>query len=131
MGCNVMPVCLACHCLVSCIGRRSDSPCVSQSSVTACGLPKDSASSLISASPSSVEASESRSKHDGTHRVGSRRQLVLETACSDPPTDAQCNRNVHALSCTNFTAIVGTGQLIAMAERGWAWLSVHILGCVL
>ena len=40
--------------------------CVSQSSVTACGLPKDSASSLISASPSSVEASESRSKHDGT-----------------------------------------------------------------
>ena len=29
VGCNVMPVCLACHCLVACIGYRSDSPCVS------------------------------------------------------------------------------------------------------
>ena len=35
--------------------------CVSRSSVTACGLPKDSASALMSASPSSAEASESRS----------------------------------------------------------------------
>ena len=105
--------------------------CVSQSSVSACGLPKHSASSLISASPSSAEASESRSKHDWTHRVGSRRWLVLETACSDPPTDAQCNCNTHALSCINFVAIVGVGQLVAMAACGWAWLIARILGCAL
>ena len=57
--------------------------------------------------------------------------LVLETACSDPPTDAQCNRSAHALSCKNFAAIVGAGQLVAMAARGWAWLIAHIFGCTL
>ena len=63
------------------------------------------------------------------HRVGSRRRLVLETACSDPPTDAQRNRNAHALSCTNFAAILGAWQLVAMVARGWAWLITRILGC--
>ena len=79
--------------------------------------------------PSSAEASESRSKHDWTHRVGSQRWLVLETACSDPPTDAQCNRNAHALSCTNFAAVVGAGQLVAMVAHGRAWHIARILGC--
>ena len=92
--------------------------CVLQSSVTACGLPKDFASPLMSASPSSAKASKSRGKHDRTHRVGSRRRLVLETTCSDPPTDAQRNRNAHTLSCTNFAAIVGAGQLVAMVAHG-------------
>ena len=105
--------------------------CVSQSSVTACGLPKDSALSLISASPSSAEAPESRSKHDCLYRVGSRRRLVLETACSDPPTDAQRNCNTHALSCTNFATIVGMGQLVVMVAHGWTWLIARILGCSL
>ena len=121
VGCNVMPVSG-----LSLLGGLHwpsirQSLCVSQSSVTACGLPKDSASSLISASPSSAEASESRSKHDWTHRVGSRRRLVLETACSDPPTDAQRNHNAHALSCTNFMAIVGVRQFVTMVACEWAW----------
>ena len=30
VGCNVMPVCLTCHCLVACIGHPSDSPYVSR-----------------------------------------------------------------------------------------------------
>ena len=47
--------------------------------------------------------------------------VVLETACSDPPTDAQHNRNAHALSCTNFAAIVGARQLVAMVARAWMW----------
>ena len=39
--------------------------------------------------------------------------------------------NTNALSCTNFVAIVGAGQLVAMAARGWAWLIARILGCAL
>ena len=65
------------------------------------------------------------------HRVGSQRWLVLETACSDPPTDAQRNHNAHALPCTNFAAIVGEGQRVAMAAHGWAQLIALILGCAL
>ena len=101
--------------------------CVSRSSMTACGLAKNSASAL---SPSSAEASESRSKHDWTHRVGSQRRLELATACSDPLTDAQCNHNTHALSCTNFVAIVGPGQLVVMVACGGRSLLL-ILGCAL
>ena len=133
VGCNVMPVCLGCHCLVACIGRRSDSRCVSCNRPW---MPVDFQSipqhrHWSQPPPSSAESSESRSKHDWTHRVGSRRRLVLETACSDPPTDAQRNRNAHALSCTNFAAILGAGQLVAMVARGWAWLTARILGCAL
>ena len=53
------------------------SMCVLWSSMTTCGLPKDSALSLMSASPSSTEASESRGKHDQMHRVGPGRWLRL------------------------------------------------------
>ena len=85
-GCNVMPVWLACHCLVACIGCWSDSRCVSHNRPW---MPVDFQSiqhrhCMISASPSFAEASESRGKHNWTHRVGSQRRLVLETACSDP-----------------------------------------------
>ena len=79
---------------------------------------------------SSAEASESRSKHDWTHRVGSQRWLELATACSNPPTDAQCNYNAHALSCTNFVANVGAGQLVLMVARSGHGLLL-ILGCAL
>ena len=51
------------------------------------------------------------------YRVGSWRQLVLETTCSDPSKHAQCNRNAYALSHTNFAAIVGAEQLVAMIAR--------------
>ena len=100
---------------------------VSQSSVTACGLLKDSTSSLISASPSSAEASKSRSEHDQMHRVGSRKRLVLETACSDPPTDAQCNCNAHA--CTflyKFCGHCGGGAARSHDSMWWAWF----IGCI-
>ena len=112
---------LTCNYLVACIAWPSirQSLCVSPSSVTACWLPKGSASALISASPSYVEVSESWSKHDWMHRVGSQRRLELATACSDSPTDAQCNCSAHTLSCTNFVAIVGAGQL------WWAWFIAH------
>ena len=102
MSCQV---CLACLCLVACIDHWSDSPCVSCDHPW---LPVDLQRiqhrlCMISASPSSAEASESRSKHDWMHRVGSRRWLELATdCCSDPPTDAQRNCNTHALSCTNL-----------------------------
>ena len=79
---------------------------------------------------SSAEASESRSKHDWTHRVGSRRWLELATGCSNPPTDAQCNYNAHALSCTNFVANVGAGQLLLMVACSGHGLLL-ILGCAL
>ena len=92
--------------------------CVSQSSVNACGLPKRSASSLISASPSSAEASESRSKHDWMHRVGSRRRLVLETACSDPPTDAQQR------PCTFLYNFCGHSGGVAAGSHGSTWVGV-------
>ena len=93
--------------------------CVSRSSMIACGLAKDSVLALISASLHSAEALEYKSKHDRTHsRVGSRRRLELATACSDPPTDAQCNCNAHALSFTNFAAIVVMWQLVAMVACG-------------
>ena len=82
--------------------------CVSRSSVNACGLPKDSALSLISASPSSAET---WSNHDWTNRVGSRRWLVLETACSD----AQCNCNAHALPCTNLQPLGGGACYCSLA----------------
>ena len=104
--------------------------CVLQSSVNACGLPKDSASALISASSSSAEASESRSKHDWMHRVGSQRRLELATTCSDPPTNAQCKCNARALSYTNFVAIVWAGQLVVMVACGGRGLLL-ILSCTL
>ena len=85
VDCNVMPVSLACHCLVACIGCQSDSPCVSCDHLWACGLLKDSASSLMSASPSSAEASKSRGKHDQMHRVGSRRWLYWKLLVQTHP----------------------------------------------
>ena len=124
---NVIPVCLAFHCLVACIGCWSDSPCVSHYhlwlSVDFQGIPHRHWSQPPP--EAEISASESRSKHDRTHRVCSRRRLVLETTCSDPPTDPQRNRNAHALSCTNFAAIVGAWQLIAMVARGRAWFIVE------
>ena len=82
----------------------------------------------LTASPSSAEASKSRSKHDWMHRVGSQRRLELAIVCSDPPTDTQCKCNAHALSCTNFAAIVGVGQFIVMVTRSGHGLLL-ILSC--
>ena len=62
------------------------------------------------------------------HRVGSQRRLELATACSDLPTNAQCKCNAHAISYTNFVAIVEVGQLVVMvACGGCGLLPMHTL----
>ena len=107
-----MSVCLACHCLVACIGCCiRQSLCVSWSSVTACGLQRIQHRHWShSASPSSAEASEqawlnaqswlTEMKRTGNHLLR--------------PTHRRTrNRNTHAVSCIKFAAILGAGQLVA------------------
>ena len=118
VGCNVMPVCLACHCLVACIAWPSirQSLRVSQLSVTACGLPKYS-------------ASEFSRKHDWMHRIGSRRWLELATACSDPPTDAQLQ-----CPCTflyKFCVHCRDRAACSHGSMWWAWFIAHSWLCTL
>ena len=82
VGCDLLPMCLACHCLVASFVRWSDGSCVSCDCLwTSKGFSIVTDLNLLHF----CRNSESRSMHDWTHRVGSQRQLELATTCSDPP----------------------------------------------
>ena len=90
--------------------------CVSRSSMPACGLPKDSASSLISASSSSAKASEYRCKHDRTHRVGLRRWPLTQTH------PQMHNTSQHP--CTFLCKFCGHCGGTAAGSHGSMWVGV-------